>query len=41
MTLFNFPGQSHFDMQACIDHFAGNLTDGSYDEGEPAMALAQ
>jgi hypothetical protein len=33
-------GQGPFDMQACIDHFPGNLTDGSYDEGEPAMALA-
>ena len=27
-------------MQAYIDYFAGNLTDGLYDENELAMALA-
>ena len=38
--LFNLCGHGHFDMQAYIDYFAGNLTDGLYDENELAMALA-
>jgi tryptophan synthase beta chain len=38
--LFNLCGHGHFDMQAYIDYFAGNLQDLDYDEGELAMALA-
>ena len=38
--LFNLCGHGHFDMQAYIDYFAGNLRDGLYDENELAMALA-
>jgi tryptophan synthase beta chain len=38
--LFNLCGHGHFDMQAYIDYFAGNLKDLDYDEAELAMALA-
>ncbi|MBI4292825.1 MAG: TrpB-like pyridoxal phosphate-dependent enzyme [Betaproteobacteria bacterium] len=38
--LFNLCGHGHFDMQAYIDYFAGNLKDLAYDESELAMALA-
>ncbi|WP_139559131.1 TrpB-like pyridoxal phosphate-dependent enzyme [Methylotetracoccus oryzae] len=38
--LFNLCGHGHFDMQAYMDYFAGQLTDQTYDEGELAMALA-
>ena len=38
--LFNLSGHGHFDMQAYMDYFAGNLQDLDYDEGELAMALA-
>ena len=38
--LFNLCGHGHFDMQAYIDYFGGNLQDLDYDEGELAMALA-
>ena len=38
--LFNLCGHGHFDMQAYMDYFAGQLTDQSYDEAELAMALA-
>jgi len=38
--LFNLCGHGHFDMQAYIDYFAGQLTDQQYDEAELAMALA-
>jgi len=38
--LFNLCGHGHFDMQAYIDYFAGNLKDLAYDENELAMALA-
>ncbi len=38
--LFNLCGHGHFDMQAYADHFAGTLTDVTYDERELAMALA-
>ncbi|RYU62505.1 TrpB-like pyridoxal phosphate-dependent enzyme [Methylolobus aquaticus] len=38
--LFNLCGHGHFDMQAYMDYFAGQLTDQAYDEGELAMALA-
>ncbi|MGB0630594.1 MAG: TrpB-like pyridoxal phosphate-dependent enzyme [Alphaproteobacteria bacterium] len=38
--LFNLCGHGHFDMQAYMDYFAGNLQDLDYDEGELAMALA-
>jgi tryptophan synthase beta chain len=38
--LFNLCGHGHFDMQAYMDYFAGNLQDLNYDEGELAMALA-
>ncbi|MBL0159030.1 MAG: TrpB-like pyridoxal phosphate-dependent enzyme [Bryobacterales bacterium] len=38
--LFNLCGHGHFDMQAYMDYFAGNLTDVTYDESELAMALA-
>ncbi len=38
--LFNLSGHGHFDMQAYIDYFAGNLKDLEYDESELAMALA-
>ena len=38
--LFNLCGHGHFDMQAYMDYFAGNLTNQTYDESELAMALA-
>jgi tryptophan synthase beta chain len=38
--LFNLCGHGHFDVQAYIDYFAGELEDREYDEGELAMALA-
>ncbi len=38
--LVNLCGHGHFDMQAYMDYFAGNLKDEKYDEGELAMALA-
>lgn len=38
--LFNLCGHGHFDMQAYMDYFAGNLQDLDYDEAELAMALA-
>ena len=38
--LFNLCGHGHFDMQAYIDYFLGNLKDINYDEAELAMALA-
>ena len=38
--LFNLSGHGHFDMQAYMDYFAGNLQDLDYDESELAMALA-
>ena len=38
--LFNLCGHGHFDMQAYIEYFAGNLKDVEYDESELAMALA-
>jgi tryptophan synthase beta chain len=38
--LFNLCGHGHFDMQAYIDYFAGNLEDHEYSEDEVAMALA-
>jgi len=38
--LFNLCGHGHFDMQAYIDYFGGNLKDIEYDEAELAMALA-
>ena len=38
--LFNLCGHGHFDMQAYIDYFSGNLKDIDYDEAELAMALA-
>ena len=38
--LFNLCGHGHFDMQAYMDYFAGQLTDQAYDESELAMALA-
>jgi len=38
--VLNLCGHGHFDMQAYIDYFAGNLRDGLYDENELAMALA-
>jgi len=38
--LFNLCGHGHFDMQAYMDYFAGQLTDQTYDEAELAMALA-
>ena len=38
--LFNLCGHGHFDMQAYIEYFSGNLKDLSYDENELAMALA-
>jgi len=38
--LFNLCGHGHFDMQAYIDYFGGNLQDLDYDEAELAMALA-
>jgi tryptophan synthase beta chain len=40
VILFNLCGHGHFDVQAYLDHFAGKLTDASYDEAELAMALA-
>ncbi len=38
--LFNLCGHGHFDMQAYIEYFSGNLKDIEYDESELAMALA-
>ncbi len=38
--LFNLCGHGHFDMQAYIEYFSGNLKDIEYDEAELAMALA-
>jgi tryptophan synthase beta chain len=38
--LFNLCGHGHFDMQAYIDYFAGQLEDHEYSEDEVAMALA-
>jgi tryptophan synthase beta chain len=38
--LFNLCGHGHFDMQAYLDYFSGQLTDQDYDERELAMALA-
>ncbi len=38
--LFNLCGHGHFDMQAYMDYFAGNLLDLDYDEADLAMALA-
>jgi tryptophan synthase beta chain len=38
--LFNLCGHGHFDMQAYMDYFAGQLTDQTYDEAELAMALS-
>jgi tryptophan synthase beta chain len=38
--LFNLCGHGHFDMQAYLDYFAGQLADQDYDERELAMALA-
>jgi tryptophan synthase beta chain len=38
--LFNLCGHGHFDMQAYIDYFAGNLVDHEYSEDEVALALA-
>ena len=38
--LFNLCGHGHFDMQAYMDYFAGNLKDLDYDEADLAMALA-
>jgi transposase InsO family protein len=38
--LFNLCGHGHFDMQAYMDYFAGQLTDQPYDEQELAIALA-
>ena len=40
VILFNLCGHGHFDMQAYMDYFAGQLTDQSYDEQELAIALA-
>jgi tryptophan synthase beta chain len=40
VILFNLCGHGHFDMQAYMDYFAGQLTDQSYDEQDLAMALA-
>lgn len=38
--LFNLCGHGHFDMQAYLDYFAGQLVDQDYDPAELAMALA-
>ena len=38
--LFNLCGHGHFDMQAYMDYFSGELEDRNYDESELAMALA-
>lgn len=38
--LFNLCGHGHFDMQAYMEYFSGNLEDRNYDEQELAMALA-
>jgi tryptophan synthase beta chain len=40
VVLFNLCGHGHFDMAAYADHFAGKLSDQSYDEAELAMALS-
>ena len=38
--LFNLSGHGHFDMQAYMDYFSGELKDLDYDEADLAMALA-
>ena len=38
--LFNLCGHGHFDMQAYINFFSGNLKEMSYSEEELAMALS-
>ena len=38
--LFNLCGHGHFDMQAYINYFSGNLEEMSYSEEELAMALS-
>jgi len=38
--VFNMSGHGHFDMQAYISYFEGNLVDQDYDQRELAMALA-
>ena len=38
--LFNLCGHGHFDMQAYINYFSGNLKEMSYSEEELAMALS-
>jgi tryptophan synthase beta chain len=38
--LFNLCGHGHFDMQAYMDYFSGQLVDQKYDEKELAMALS-
>ncbi len=38
--LFNLSGHGHFDMQAYINYFEGNLVDQDYDKNELATALA-
>src|SRR3974390_511336 len=38
--VFNLSGHGHFDMQAYINYFEGELVDQNYDEKELAMALA-
>jgi tryptophan synthase beta chain len=38
--LFNLCGHGHFDMQAYMDYFAGNLHDYEYPEAEIALALS-
>lgn len=39
--LFNLSGHGHFDMQAYMDYFAGNLEDRDYDEAALQAALAE
>ena len=38
---FNLSGHGHFDMQAYMDYFAGNLEDRDYDENALSDALAK
>ena len=38
--LFNLCGHGHFDMQAYINYFSGNLKEMNYSEEELAMALS-
>ncbi len=40
VILFNLCGHGHFDMQAYIDYFAGNLEDRDYDDAELQASLA-